>query len=283
MHGNQVCVPDATLLPAGIDRIHPAGPRMSGTEELRYCATERSRDGDNYVYDIALRDRTGAVVERWEGLRLRAVRKNDARGPWAAPLLGSYLERAVGDLLGARVAVAVEPDPTGPPDADGADLIATRRAHTALAAGRAFGHPVEVRYRPDGRPEVDGDRTVSSAHGAGLTLGVAGAGALGCDVELAAPRPVSVWQSLLGPHFELAELIAQTSGESADIAGTRVWAAVECLQKAGRTNQAPLALLPSERAGWTLLSSGELRIAVFVTTVRDVAGPVAFAILTEGR
>ncbi|OPG11560.1 SDR family oxidoreductase, partial [Microbispora sp. GKU 823] len=131
MHGNQVCVPDATLLPTGVERLWPGGPGLAEAGELRYCATERSRDGDTYVYDIAVRDAAGQVVERWEGLRLQAVRKKDGRGPWVAPLLGSYLERTLEDLTGARVAVAVEPyDPRDAGDA---------AARTAVAAGRALG------------------------------------------------------------------------------------------------------------------------------------------------
>ncbi|MDI1461478.1 type I polyketide synthase [Catellatospora sp. KI3] len=278
MHGNQVCVPDATLLPQGIERIHAMGEAMLTTPDLRYCATERSRDGDTYLYDIALRDGTGKVVERWEGLKLRAVRKKDGRGPWEAPLLGPYLERAVGDVLGAQVAVVVEPDG---PQTDG-DPQTLRRARTALAAGRALGGPVTVKYRKDGRPEVPGDRSISSSHAAGITLVVAGAGPLGCDVELVVQRPDSVWDGLLGPNTGLAQQVAAQTGEDRATAATRVWSAVECLQKAGRPVRGPLSLLPAERAGWTVFASGELRIATFVTGLAGVTEPVVFAIATDG-
>src|SRR6185369_8009946 len=50
LHGNQVCVPDATLLPAGVDRIYPAAQPTAHTGVLRYCASERGQDGDTYVY-----------------------------------------------------------------------------------------------------------------------------------------------------------------------------------------------------------------------------------------
>src|SRR5262249_51365263 len=206
MHGNQVCVPDGTLLPAGIERIHPGGARLTelaGTGgRLRYCATERSRDGDTYLYDIAVRTADGEVVERWEGLRLQAVRKKDGRGPWVAPLLGSYLERTLGDLVGGQVAVAVEPHGPGPP-AGGAQ----RPAGAAVAAGRTFGHGIEVRYRPDGRPETDGDRTISASHGAGVTLAVAATGTLGCDVERVTARSEADWTGLLARHLPLAALV----------------------------------------------------------------------------
>ncbi|MER7007253.1 type I polyketide synthase [Dactylosporangium sp. NPDC000555] len=280
MHGNQVCVPDGTLLPAGIERVEPAGDRLVGTGMFRYCATERSRDGDEYVYDIVLRTPAGEIVERWLGLRLRAVRRTDGAGPWVAPLLGPYLERSVDELLGVRVAIAVEPDE---PDAGAAtDHVAARRARTALAATRALGHPATIQYRPDGRPELDGDRTLSASHGAGLTLAAVAPGVLGCDVQVVTGRPAQQWAQMLGSHHSLADLVATVAGEPADTAAARVWAAIECLQKAGRPTSAPLVLRPQQRIGWTVFSSGSLRVAVFATTVRGVAEPVVFAVLTEG-
>ncbi|MEV4091638.1 type I polyketide synthase [Streptosporangium saharense] len=294
MHGNQVCVPDATLLPSGIERVQPGGAALAEAGELRYCATERLREGDTYVYDIAVRDGTGRILERWDGLRLRAVRKGDGRGPWVAPLLGPYMERAVEDLTGTGAAVVVEPDPPTPaPDLRSLpDLphlpeqvrgTAERRAATTVAVGRALGHPVEVRHRPDGRPEVDGGRTISASHGAGLTLCVAATGTVGCDVETVRERTVEDWRGLLGPHFGLAELVAMELGGSLDAAATRVWAAAECLRKAGLPPGAPLTWTSERRDAWAVLASGGLRVATLVTTLRDTVEPVAFAILTEGR
>ncbi|HEU5160196.1 MAG TPA: type I polyketide synthase [Streptosporangiaceae bacterium] len=278
MHGNQVCVPDATLLPTGIERVRPGGDRLVAAGDLRYCATERHRDGDTYIYDIAVRTRAGEVVERWEGLRLQAVRKNDGAGPWVAPLLGPYLERTLEDLVGIRAAVAVEP---GSPDGK-----AERRAHTALAAGRAVGHPVDLGHRPDGRPELDGDRTISASHGAGLTLCVVGDGAVGCDVETVTGRTPDDWAGLLGSHEPLARRLAEEAGERGlDEAATRVWTAIESLQKAGSPLTAPLALAPSAhtRPGWVVFNSGDRRIATFRTTVRGIAEPVVLAVLLEGK
>jgi enediyne polyketide synthase len=276
MHGNQVCVPDGTLLPAGVDRIYPAPAGLTaGVNQLRYCATERSREGDTYVYDIAVRTDSGKVVERWEGLRLRAVRKKGGAGPWVAPLLGSYLERALGDLLDIPVTVVVEPDDPA--------FTGDRRERTELAVSRALGRPTTVRHRPDGRPEIDGDRTMSAAHGAGVTFCVVAKGQLGCDVEEVAERPESMWQGLLGAHAPLAALVATEAGESHDTAATRVWTAIECLQKAGVPQSSPLTLHSTPWPGWTLFASGKLRVATLVTTLRDRAEPVVFAILVEGR
>jgi enediyne polyketide synthase len=214
MHGNQVCVPHATLLPGGIERIYPGGPALAEAGKLRYCATERLRDGDTYIYDIAVRTEDGEVVERWEGLRLHAVRKGDGSGPWVVPLLGPYIERVLGDLVGAQVAVAVEPAGNG-----------------AVAADR-----------------VGGTDKVSDGPVA---------------LAVAAPRTVAC-------------AVAEGSGEAARLAVAR-----ECLRQAGRAGGELTLTRPGDT--WAVYTAGEARIATLVTTLRNVSGPVAFAILTEGR
>ncbi|MEV4483215.1 type I polyketide synthase [Micromonospora coxensis] len=271
MHGNQVCVPDATLLPVAIERLYPAGPRMGVDGELRYCATERERDGDTYVYDIALRTAEGEVVERWEGLQLRAVRKKDGRGPWVAPLLGSYVERTLGDLIGAAVAVAVEPDG----DADAGD-------RDALAVGRALGHAVSLRHDADGRPEKVGDRAVAVSHGAGLRLAVAATARVGCDVRPVPARPAEEWSAASGRHGTLLDQVVGGHGEDRDTAGTRIEAVLACLRQVGLPEDAPLALTPARHDGWLVFASDALRVATLATTVGDAATPVVLAVLTDG-
>lgn len=283
MHGNQVCVPHATLLPAGVRRIQPGGPALAAARALRYCATERSRDGDTYVYDIALRDADGIVLERWEGLRLRAVRKQDGSGPWVASLLGPFLERSIGDLTGARLAVAVEPD-SDPDDRDTAGgHVARRRARTAVAASRAYGRPVEVTYRPDGRPEVVDGAPMSAAHGAGVTLVVTGDGPLGCDVETVVPRSAADWSGLLGRHADLVAQLVRDTGEDEHTAATRIWAAVESRHKAGLPPDAPLSIVPTRTPRWICFHSGGALVTTFVSTLRDLDTPVVFAVLAEGN
>jgi enediyne polyketide synthase len=286
MHGNQVCVPDATLLPTRVDRIHPGGPALVAAGTLRYSATERFRDGDTYVYDIAARDGDGTVVERWEGLHLRAVREGDGRGPWPPALLGPYLERTLGDRFGADLRVAVEPHPGAEPG--------QHRRQTERAAARALGRPVRIRYRPDGRPETDA-AVVSAAHGPGFTLCTArnrspetasagtGDDRIGCDVEVVTHRPAEIWAGLLTTRTALVPVIEAATGEDHDTVCTRIWTAAEALQKAGVPGTAPLTCDPPSSPGWVVLRSGDLAIATFSTTIRDVGPPVVFAVLVPGR
>jgi enediyne polyketide synthase len=281
MHTIQCCVPDATLLPAGIERLYLADRRcVQNHETLVLHAVERHRDGDTYLYDLDVFDPAGKLVERWEGLRLQAVRKQDGSGPWLAGLLGPYLERRTGpNLDGIGLRCAVLPDGGHP-----AHGQAARREQTAKALSWALGTPATVRYRPDGKPEVGGGIEVSSSHTAGLTFAVAGGRQpVGCDVEVVTDRSEQDWADLLGPEpFALARLLSAERGEELSLAATRVWGAVECLRKVGRARIEPITVGEPGADRWVNLRSGSARIATFCTTVRDVAEPVVFTMLAEG-
>jgi enediyne polyketide synthase len=272
MHALQCCVPDATLLPQSIERLYLATPADQQVEFVILDARERTQDGDSYIYDIDVLEPAGRVIERWQGLTLRAVRKKDSSGPWVPAMLSGYLERELERVLGGNRAVVVEPDPEPGTRTD-------HRTQTETAAGRALGRPVTVRHRPDGKPELD-DATISASHGAGVSLVVTGQGKLGCDVETVTHRTEEDWTGLLGETLTLVrDLVMTEAGENADTAATRVWCALECLRKTGTTTRT----LTVDRAGpdgWVVLSTGDTRIATWVTTINDLADPVAFAVLS---
>jgi len=122
-----------------------------------------------------------------------------------------------------------------------------------------------LRHRPDGRPEIDGEQSVSLAHAGALTLVVAAGGPVGCDLEAVVERPAPVWSGLLGAgRFALAELLARELSEDFNSAATRVWTAMESLKKAGAPVEAPLLLTKTSPDGWLMLSAGELAVASFV-------------------
>lgn len=272
MHALQCCVPDATLLPQGVEKLYLAARVDQDVELVTLDARERSQDGDSYVYDIDVLDPSGRAIERWQGLTLRAVRRKDNSGPWVPAMLSGYLERALERVLGGSRAVVVEPAPER-------DMPTDRRAQTALAAGRALGGPVTVRYRPDGRPELDG-ASISASHGAGVTLVVAGSGQLGCDVETVARRREEDWAGLLGADLRgVRNLVMAESGEGADTASTRVWSALECLRKSGTTTRT-LTVDRVEPDRWVVLATGDAQIATWVTTVNNRSEPVVFAVLS---
>ncbi len=261
IHGIQACIPHATLLPTGVDRIVTGC--LAASEPLMLAARERSRNGDDFVYDLEILDRQGRVRERWEGLRLHAVQRIDPPEAWRAALLAPYVERRLEEMMPGR------------------------HLHVSLGADASD----SLRHRPDGRPEAAVGTQVTRSHSGSLVLQVEGDGRLGCDLEPVTERTEAVWRDLLGERFALAELIARERGETPDAAATRVWAAVESLKKAGVPHGAPLVLegLSTSSAtssatssdGWLLLRSGDLRIGTYLGPIQELAGPVALAVLVE--
>jgi enediyne polyketide synthase len=277
MHAIQCCVPNATLLPAAVERLWLADPADSADVVVLH-AKERHRDGDAYTYDLDIRDPDGRLLERWEGLRLHAVRKTDGSGPWVPALLGPYLERQVEALVPQAPQCVVHPDGAEP-----AQGRRARRTQTTVAVSRLLGRQAVVRHRTDGKPEVAEDVIVSASHKAGVTFAVAGTVPVGCDAELVDDRSDEDWQALLGTsHFALAELVRGERGETLSMAATRVWGAIECLSKIGHTAAGPITLAEFRADGWVLFRAGQAQIATFPARLRDETNPVVFTILTEG-
>jgi enediyne polyketide synthase len=282
IHAVQACIPHRTLLPVGVERLdlEPAEADENGPWLVH--AVERSRRDDTFTYDLEVTTASGRLRERWRGLRLRAVEGARFHGPWPVPLLGTFLERRVQELIaGSAVAVVVRRD---------GDSGGDRRARTDRVLKELLGERCDVRRRPDGCPGIIGgdDRVVSAAHTGDLTLAVCGRGPLGADIEPVVARSEALWSDLLGPErLGLALLIARESGEDLNWSATRIWAAGECLTKAGASLQTPLILDSGYAAAsrrspagdrWICLTAGGLTVATCVVAVVDQADPLALAV-----
>jgi enediyne polyketide synthase len=275
IHAIQACIPHATLLPIGVDRLvsYPAAPHATGS--LFVHAKERRREGDLFIYDMEVIGTDGYVQERWEGLRLRLVGKREMREAWVEPLLGPYIERRVQELIpGASVTVVVQRDSSS-----------ERHLQGDQAVQQMLGPTVSVQRRPDGKPELEsnGKVAVSVSHANGLTMAIASPRPVGCDIEPVQARPPSLWQDLLGSErYKLAKLISQEGREDQDTAATRVWAASECLKKVGAMITAPLVLNSSGEDGWTLLAAGPFITATYAAAVRGVQNRLVLAVTVRG-
>ncbi len=104
LHAIQACIPHRRIVPTGIERM-VIRRGESGARFVR--AKERLRDGNNFVYDVEVTDARGEVIERWDGLRLRAVEVMSAREEWPGALLSPYLERRLEELAEAGTTVKV--------------------------------------------------------------------------------------------------------------------------------------------------------------------------------
>jgi enediyne polyketide synthase len=283
IHAVQACIPQATVLPVGVERLEAGALDAGRAHTVR--ARERSRDGRTLVFDLEILDEEGRRVERWTGLALRAVDERPAPPEWPPDLLAPYLERRLAELLpgadlqvaiGRREGGAAAPGDFG--DSAGRRAASDRVLAEVLGVGREA--PAPLTRRPDGRPDDAAGRAATATHFAGWVLAVSGPGPVGCDAEPVAGREARDWQDLLGPERSaLAELLAAETGEDRDLAATRVWTAVETLKKAGLSADAPLVFEGRGEDGWLILRSGRLALTSLVTRARGVEAPVAMAFL----
>jgi enediyne polyketide synthase len=270
IHAIQVCVPDVSLLPVGVQRLQVDGEAGEGPWITR--AKEQAHDGDLYTYDVEVVDRRGRVVQCWQGLQLATITGAEHQGEWVPPLLGPYLERelmACAPLSG--VSVAVE-NGTGE----------TRAQRRDRAVRRVAGCEAEVIHRGDGKPELSGGLNLSVTHTENFTLAVSGKMPVGCDAQVVAGRDADQWRELLGQtRYALAETVAKEIGEEVAVAATRVWTVVECLAKLGVNADSPVTLEPCRRNRWVRFASGDFRAASTVEKVAGMAEPVALAVMVR--
>jgi enediyne polyketide synthase len=224
---------------------------------------------------VEVTDARGEVIESWDGLRLRAVEVMSAREAWPDALLSPYLERRLEELVvaGPPVKVALE-----------RGLREECPANTDAVIQQALGKTARLWRRPDGKPVFLGEEGISAAHALDVTLAVASAGGMACDLETVVARTEAVWRDLLGDEkFKLAERIAREGVESVDTAATRLWTAIECLKKIGQSVESPLVLGSNTPDGWTLLRSGTIVILTWVAAVRGMKSPLGMAIALKSR
>jgi enediyne polyketide synthase len=270
LHAIQACIPHRRILPTGIERAEIF--RLDAGVHLVH-AKERRRDGDNFVFDVTVTDAHGEVLERWSGLRLRAVETMTAPEAWPDALLAPYLERRLEELAVALSPVKVALD---------RGLTGDRPARTDTVIQQALGKAARIWRRPDGKPMCDDEETISAAHALDFTLAVAGPGGAACDLQEVSMRTEAVWRDLLGEEkFLLAKQMARERPENLDTAATRLWTALECLKKNGQPEHSPLVLEAGTADGWTPLRCGPLTILTCVTTVRGLASPLGVAVAFE--
>ena len=269
VHAIQACIPHRRILPTGLERVVM---RRVETGARLVRAQERSRTGNDFIYDVEITDAHGEIVERWEGLKLRAVADIARTSAWPEPLVGPYLERRLEELV-PQSPVKVVLDHGGG---------AARPARSDAAMQRARGDAQHIWRRPDGRPVTTDATGISAAHARDLTLAVAGGGGVGCDLEEVTAKSAAVWTDLLGREdWQLAGRIAAENSESVDTAATRLWSARECLKKVGWPAQSPLVLESTSADGWVTLRSGAVTVSTGVVAVRSGNSALAISVALE--
>jgi enediyne polyketide synthase len=266
LHALQACIPHHRVLPIAAGHIELGN--LLADQAYKVHGTETGRNGSRFTFDIEIHDPDGTLVERWESLVFQAIEALPLPEMWAVPFAAPFFERQLDELFPAlRLRVAL------------ADSGQTGVASpSATVIGLASGSDRPVLRRADGKPEGPG--YVSASHSGPLTLAVSALRPVGCDIEAVEKRPEAVWHDLLGSErFALARLVAREGTEEFARSATRVWAAVEALEKTGAAvTQTPLVLDRVEN-GWTLFAAGAFAVASRVEAFQCAAqGPFAIAI-----
>lgn len=276
LHSIQACIPHKTILPVGIDRIQATRDWTFG--RARIYAVERSRDGDNFVYDVIIQDSQGRTCERWQGLHLRAVAPIALPVSWPLPLLVPYLERKLFDFFPtAELKVTLPPSssPEGGHDIDN-------------AVRQMAGPHARLGHRPDGKPEITGSANghshVSLSHSGPVTLLVLSNHSVGCDLEQVAARVPATWKDLLGEEdFALASLLTENFNLSADLAATQIWTLKESLKKSGAALGQPLRMESARADHWILCSAGPLAAATFHARIEELKATCALGFVVNRK
>ena len=97
-------------------------------------------------------------------------------------------------------------------------------------------NPIHIQWLPSGKPVLDGSGLrgveISLSHDDQACLCVVGPGPQGCDIAPITERTRTNWLALLtAKHGSLLQELIH-AGDSLDIAGSRIWAAMEALLKA---------------------------------------------------
>jgi enediyne polyketide synthase len=227
LHALQAAAPQRRILPVAVKRIEiiePAVPRA------RMEAVEIAASGDRFVFDIVFRDTAGRAVERWQGAEFRAIAPRAIKTTPQA-LLAVTLERAAALAHGQRPLRAAMGS-----GADRADARANALSRLGIAAPARRG---------DGAP-VPAQGSLSLAHAPGVTLAVYGARTVACDLL-----------------FDDLEMLAALSSADRKLAASGlpppvIWAARECLRKAGIT--ADLRRLPPGADGTESFAAGNATV-----------------------
>lgn len=280
MHTIQACVPDATLLPAGVERIWTKGHLDSPmTSSVVLHARERSQNGNAFIYDLDVTTAAGELIERWTGLELRAVRQGAEVNQWPPLVVGPLLERHARTQFGVPVTAAVVPNVS----IDGGTFgDEARKTQTLRTLSVALEGEVQVNYRPDGRPETPSGPRLSASHGSGSTLAVTSPHPIACDLEQVSSRDDVEWQLLLGEQsMALAQLIAREQGEEIHVSATRVWAVIECARKLGQARPTITATAPGDRNGWITLRADGVDALTFTASLTGQSHDTVFAVVAE--
>ncbi len=252
LHALLACVPHRRALPVGVDRVTvwgaPRGP-------VRVLAWETAHSADEYTFTVELVDRHGAVVSKWQGLRLRVVA--ELAWPQGIPrdLVGPWLSRK---LIESGFA-------------DGIELVTTE------------GNPRNGLVRTVAERFTPAPRHVSASYaGSNLLLAFART-PVGVTWEMVPDAPGPSWPPALRTEDrETAEVLADKLGEPRSVAVAHLWTAREALNKLGLDATRAIRIDQLGADGLVASHAGAVRVVTAGVRVAET-GRLAVAAIAPQR
>ena len=280
LQSGQLVIPQALCLPIHIKRLELHQLKHHHEGEFIGVITPQAQDGQTYFSDVVLMTQSGEVLEKLHRYQSRIL-DHQPDHPTAAELANpSERDTTRVQQVLAQYADEFKLTPPALALAYGPDLhqfsVAERRQYEQPIFQQAIAQRMEsdaampdIQWTATGKPmtvQTAGPALeVSLTHDAQLCLVVAEHTPQGCDIEPIVHRSRTDWLALLSVARNdlLEQLIAQ--GDELDVAGTRLWCAVEALQKASGDSHIGLTVKRASQAGVLLSHNArpELQVLTF--------------------
>jgi len=251
LQSGQLLIPQDNCLPVRIDRIEIYQPDSEVSDSCIGIVLPETQEGKQFRSTVVVLTHDGRVVEKLSGYETRLLEHhvdNPTVEELAAPQARdeAIIRKKVSDgalcfgITAPEISVAYIPN-------IGIRTPAERHVeelplfHQTLAKLlKEDSHLVsdaQINWTASGKPVVNGtsleEIEVSLSHDEHLCLCVAGKGPQGCDIESITPRTQKDWKALLSDSRQplMQQLLLRTK-DSGDLAGMRIWTAVEAFRKA---------------------------------------------------
>jgi len=300
LHAVQVVVPQWIALPTSIERIRRYGLEDRRHRMLTVKAVNHGLSDGKAVFTVTAVDEDGRIVEQLDGYTLAVVDEHpenpapeDFVNP--SPRDEQLLRRRLGRLCEAFNVEVPELKLAYMPalHALGRDQRHQKELPLLIEAVRAAagagchwrdasttpGEEPRIEWLDSGKPVLTegkgfGGLQLSLSHDEELMLCVSGRGPQGCDIHPVHSRTAEDWLALLSnARAPLLERLA-AEGDSPDLAGTRVWSALEAFRKA--TGARDIDLRFASRRDRSVLFDGSTRgeqVSVLTFPAKLTLGP----------
>ncbi len=295
----QPLMPQDICLPIHIDSIEIYSTSSDASGLRLGVARVQDKTEREYHTNVFTLNDDGQIVEKLNGYRLRIL-EHRPENPTAAALANpsqwdeELLCRELSSRTNAFEMIKPEISLVYLPDLHA--LSATERHQRELpvfqqTVGRLINHGTEfaqnihIKWLESGKPVVEElvekGADISLSHDELVCLCVAGWGPQGCDIAPIQERSLPDWIALLSRSREplMQQLL---EADSINLAGTRIWAAVEALRKA--TNSQDIQIDINQQKGDSVLFYGIIEnVQMYVLTfpLKLTRGPekvVAFVV-----